>query len=131
MRKKQLQVSIGILVSHDQTEYKRQGCRQAVSNNCRHICGGEGITDTQPDVLECVQSLSDRRCWAIEPMRRQILDEHCVRYDDFLPFVAYNRLVHLGVNYSSSRGYMMGFTAISLGHCTFWCLSWRTRSALC
>ena len=32
----------------------------------------------------------------IEPMRRQILDEHCVRYDDFLPFVAYNRLVPPG-----------------------------------
>jgi len=32
----------------------------------------------------------------LEPMRRQILAEHCVRYDDLLPFVTYNRLVPPG-----------------------------------
>ena len=32
----------------------------------------------------------------IEPMRQQILSEHYVRYDDFLPCVAYNRFVPSG-----------------------------------
>jgi len=32
----------------------------------------------------------------LKPMRQQILDEHHVRYEDFLPFVAYNRLVPPG-----------------------------------
>jgi hypothetical protein len=32
----------------------------------------------------------------LEPMRQQVLAEHCVRYDDFLPFVSYNRLVPPG-----------------------------------
>lgn len=32
----------------------------------------------------------------VEPMRLQILAEHCVRYNDLWPFVAYNRLVPPG-----------------------------------
>jgi hypothetical protein len=32
----------------------------------------------------------------LEPMRQQILDEHHVRYDDFLPFVSYNWIVPPG-----------------------------------
>jgi hypothetical protein len=40
----------------------------------------------------------------IEPMRQQVLAEHHVRYDDFLPLVAYNRFVPPGRELFFVRG---------------------------